>query len=205
MVLQRRRLGGRREHDDGVIHGAVLGQLVDHGGDGRRLLADRDVDADDAFALLIDDRVDGDGSLARLAIADNELALPAADRDHGVDRLDAGLHRLLHRLALHDARRLELDAAADLRFDRALAVDGLAERVHHATEQRFAHRHVGDATGALDDIAFLHARCVTEHGDADVVRLEIQHQPDDATRELDEARRRARLRGRTRARCRHRS
>ena len=54
------------------------------------------------------------GGLAGLAVADDQLALPAADRDHRVDRLDARLHRLLDRLAREDARRLHLDAAAVL-------------------------------------------------------------------------------------------
>jgi hypothetical protein len=37
--------------------------------------------------------------LAGLAVADDQLALAAADVRHRVDRLDAGHHRLLHRLA----------------------------------------------------------------------------------------------------------
>ena len=61
--------------------------------DGRHLLADGDVDADQALALLVDDRVDGHGGLARLAVADDQLALAATDRDQRVDRLDAGLDR----------------------------------------------------------------------------------------------------------------
>ena len=68
--------------------------------DGRLLLADGDVEAENALALLVDDRVDRDGGLAGLAVADDELALTAADRDHRVDGLDAGLERLLDRLAL---------------------------------------------------------------------------------------------------------
>jgi hypothetical protein len=67
--------------------------------DGRLLLADGDVDAEDALALLVDDRVERDGGLARLTVADDELALAAADRDHRVDGLDARLQRLLDRLA----------------------------------------------------------------------------------------------------------
>jgi hypothetical protein len=71
-----------------------------HGlGDRRVLLADGDVDALHALTLLVEDRVDGDGGLARLAVADDQLALAAADRRHGVDGLDAGLQRLAHRLA----------------------------------------------------------------------------------------------------------
>ena len=41
-----------------------------------------------------------DGGLAGLPVADDQLALAAADGGHGVDGLDAGLHRLLDRLAL---------------------------------------------------------------------------------------------------------
>ena len=59
--------------------------------------------------LLVDDRVHRHGRLARLAIADDQLALAAADRHHAVNRLESGLHRLAHRLAIHDARRKPLD------------------------------------------------------------------------------------------------
>ncbi len=51
------------------------------------------------------------GGLAGLAVADDQLALTAADRGHGVDGLDAGLQRLVHRLATDDAGRLHLEAA----------------------------------------------------------------------------------------------
>ena len=79
--------------------------------DRRALLADGDVDALHAEAALVEDRVDRDRGLAGLAVADDELALTPADRGHGVDRLDAGLQRLVHRLAADDAGRLHLEAA----------------------------------------------------------------------------------------------
>ena len=88
---------GAGHDDDGVLHGAVL---LEHGhdlGHGRELLADGHVDADQALALLVDDRVDGEGGLAGLAVADDQLALAAADRDQGVDGLDAGLDRRVDR------------------------------------------------------------------------------------------------------------
>jgi hypothetical protein len=44
-----------------------------------------------------------------------------------------------------DAGRLDLDAAAVGRLDRALAVDRLAERVDDAADQRLADGHVDDA------------------------------------------------------------
>jgi hypothetical protein len=79
-------------------------ELAHDVGDGRVLLADRDVDALNAGALLVDDRVDRQRGLAGLAVADDQLALAAADRDHRVDRLVAGLHRLVDRLAPDHAR-----------------------------------------------------------------------------------------------------
>ena len=103
-------------------------------GHGRALLADGDVDADDAGALLIDDGVHRDGRLAGAAVADDQLALAAADRDHRVDGLDAGLERLLHRLPHDDARRHHLDLARVRGLDGAPAVHRAAQRVHHPAQ-----------------------------------------------------------------------
>src|SRR5256885_1604463 len=97
----------------------------------RVLLADRHVHADDALPLLVDDRIDGDGGFPRAAVTDDQLALAAADGDHRVDRLESALQRLLHRLALDDARRHDLDLAALRRLDRPAPVHRLAQRVHH--------------------------------------------------------------------------
>src|SRR5690606_37860615 len=65
-VLQRRGVGSGGVDDDGVVHRAVVAQGLHNVGDGRFLLADRDVDADHRVgrapvALLVDDGVDGDG------------------------------------------------------------------------------------------------------------------------------------------------
>ena len=103
---------------------------------------------DSQLALLVDDRVDRDRGLAGLAVADDELALAAADRDHGVDRLDAGLHRLVHALALHDAGGLQLERAAAVGRDRAESVDRVAERVDDATEVAVADGDREDLAGA---------------------------------------------------------
>ena len=91
MNLQRGRLGCRRRDDDGIFHGARLSKPIDDLSYGRALLPDGDINADDVAAFLIDDRVDGDGGLAGLAIADDQLALAATDRNHAVDRLQTGL------------------------------------------------------------------------------------------------------------------
>src|SRR5205085_3942104 len=116
--------------------------------DRRALLADGDVDALDLLlrvaalpvVLLVDDRVDRHRGLAGLAVADDQLALTATDGRHGVDGLDAGLQRLGDRLALDDGGRLQLEDAAALCGDRALAVERVAERVDDAAEEAVSDR-----------------------------------------------------------------
>src|SRR5581483_9661049 len=150
-----------------------------------RLLTDRDVDAVDVRVLLVEDRVDQDRRLAGRAVADDQLALPAADVRHRVDRLDAGLQRLLHRLARDHARRLELERPALVRLDRAAPVEWVAERVDDTAEERFADGHVGDVTRAPNRLAFLDLLPLAEERGADVVLLEVEREPDDAVLELE--------------------
>src|SRR5690606_6694262 len=113
------------------------------------LLADRHVHTLDARVLLVDDRVDGHRGLAGLAVADDQLALAAADRHHRVHRLVAGLHRLADALAVDHARRHALDGRGLLRVDGTLAVHRIAQRIDHAPKQLRTHRHFKDATGGL--------------------------------------------------------
>jgi hypothetical protein len=165
-----------RIDDDGELHGARRREPLHDRRDGRRLLTDRDVDADDALALLVDDRVDGDGGLAGAAVADDQLALSAPDRDHRVDGLDARLQGLLHRLTNDDARRLALDLPRVARVDVALAVDRTAQRVHDATDELGADRHFEHASRAANLVALLQLEVVAEDDGADVVLLEIQRE-----------------------------
>src|SRR5205085_4494748 len=112
-------------------------------------------------------------------------ALAAADRDQRVDGLQAGRHRLMHRLARDDARRLDVDAHALVGLDRALAVDRIAERIDDAAEQTLADRRVDDGAGALDGLAFLDLAVGAEDHDADVVGFEVQRHAAGAVLELD--------------------
>ena len=82
-----------------VLHGVGVGETLDDLGDGGSLLSDGDVDAVKLLllvsglveALLVDDGVDGDGGLAGLTIADDQLTLASADGHEGVDGLNASL------------------------------------------------------------------------------------------------------------------
>ncbi len=183
--LHRRRLVRGSGDDDRVVHRAgVLQPLVDllHG---RRLLPDCDVDADEVLAALVEHRVHEQGGLADGAVADDQLALAAADGDHRVDCLDARLHGLLHRLAVDDARRLELERPSLRGRDRRAAVHGLAQRVDDTADQLLADGDARDAAGAPHRLALLHVRPVAEQRRADVVLLEVEGDTGDAVLELD--------------------
>src|SRR5260370_921846 len=119
--------------------------------------------------------------------AGGAAAPPAAPEwEHRVEGLEAGLPRLLDRAAIDDTRRVPLDRAELLRRDRALAVHGLAERVHHAAHQRLAAGDLGDAVGALDGVAFLDGAVLAEEDGPDVVLLEVEDHADNVPGELQQ-------------------
>src|SRR6185437_12734777 len=90
-ILHGRRVGSGGSDNDGVIHRAEIRECFDNLGDRGTLLSDGDIDANNVAALLIDDRVESKRGLAGLAVANDQLALAAADRDHGIDGLDSSL------------------------------------------------------------------------------------------------------------------
>ena len=83
--LQAGRVGGCGDDEDAALRRAVRGDRVDGAPDARGFLADRDIDADDVAGFLVDDRVDGDRRLADGAVADDQLALAAAEGEQRVD------------------------------------------------------------------------------------------------------------------------
>ena len=74
--------------------------------------------------------------------------------------------------------RLDLHAAQLGADERALAVDGLAQGVHHPAEHAVADGHGEDAAGGLDRLALLDALDVAEHDGADRVLVEVQGEAD---------------------------
>jgi len=185
-VLERRRVARGCGDDDGVFHRAVLAQHLDGLRNSRTLLADGDVDAFHAETFLVEDRVDRHRGFAGLAVADDEFALTATDRGHRVDGLDAGLQRLVHGLATHDARRLHFHSAQLSADDFALAVDRHAECIDHAAEHRVADGHRQDAAGRLHGLLFFDAVGITEHDDADRIFVEVEREADAAVFEFEQ-------------------
>ena len=174
-ILLRRTVRRSGGNDDAVIERAVFLQRAAQTRDRGRLLTDGNVNADHVLSLLVQDGVDGDGGLAGLAVADDQLALTASDRHHRIDGKDAGLHGLVDRLARYHARSLAFDRAALGRFDRAEPVDRLAEGVDRASDQCLTDRNVSRASGAGNGRAFMQAVLAAEQHYAHAVALEVEH------------------------------
>ena len=189
------RIGRGGGDDDRIFERALLFQRTDDLRHGRALLANSNIDAEQLLAvvlassrvyrLLVDEGVDGNGGLAGLAVANDQLTLATANRDQAVDRLQAGLHRLVNRFTRHDAGGLHLDAAAGYILQRALAVNRVAKRVNNAAKKTFANRRIHNRCGPANNIAFLDGAVITEDHDADIVRFKVQRHSLDAALEFD--------------------
>jgi hypothetical protein len=184
-ILHRRGLGRGRRDDDGVRHRAVLFQRLHNLRHRRPLLPDRTVDADQVLPRRVDDGVQRNRGLARLPVADQQLALSAADGDHGIDRLDARRHRFAYALALDHARRQPFHRKPLVGSNRSLVVDGRAQRVHHAPDQRLPHRHRHNRAGALYLIAFADLGVIAQQHGAHLGLVQVHRQAGNAVRKLE--------------------
>ena len=88
-------------------------------------MPDSAVDTDEVVALAIDDRVERYRCLAGLAVANDQLALAATDRNHAVDGLQTRCHRFAHRLTVNNSRCEPLHGNEPVGRDRASIVNGL--------------------------------------------------------------------------------
>ena len=185
-ILERRGLGGVGQDDGGVGHRAGVLELLVERGDGGELLAHGHVEAVDVTALLVEDGVDGDGGLAGLAVADDQLALAAADGGERVDGHQAGLHRGVDVAALDDGGGGGLHGHLRVGGDGALAIQRAAEGVDHAPGERGAGGHGDDAPGAVEAVALAHVDVAVEDGHAHHVLLQVQRQAGHAVLGLDQ-------------------
>ena len=185
-VLHRSRIGSGGRDDDRILHCAVVFQSLDDLGDGGTLLADGDVNTNNAIAFLVDNGVERDGSLAGLAIANNQFALATADRDHGVDGLDTGLHGLFHGLAVNHAGGDAFKRQSERGVDGAFTVDRLAEGIDDTADQSLANGHGHDLAGAANRVAFLQTSVVAKQHGTDLVFFEVERDARQAVIELDQ-------------------
>ena len=126
--------------------------------------------------LLVDEGVDRDGGLARLAIADDQFALATADRHHGVNRLHTRLQGLVNRLTRNNARRHFLDDVGGFGINGTFAVDWRAQCVNYAATQFGADRHFQNTTGCFYRIAFGNTSVITQNNGTDRIALKVKRQ-----------------------------
>ena len=194
-ILQRCRLGGGRRDDDRIFKGAALCEGFNNLRNGGTLLADGDIDAKQLLAivfgriidlLLVQDRIDTDRGLAGLAVTNNKFTLATANRDHPVNRLNTGHHRLMHRLTRQNARRFHVNTftSGDI-GQRALPVNRLTKRVNHAAKQALANRRGHNLGETLNIVALFNAAVIAKDNDTDIVGFEVQRHAFDAAIKFD--------------------
>ena len=154
----------------------MLFELTHHVGNRRGLLADSHVNADKVLALLVDDRIDSDSRLTGLAVTNDQFTLAAADRDHGVNGLQTRLNRLAHGLTIDHAGSNLFNHVEFFGGNRALAVNRLAERVHHTADQSRTDGNGKDATGGLNRIAFGNVFVVAENNGTDGITFKVERE-----------------------------
>ncbi len=166
--------------------GTVLAQRVHHSGHRRAPLAHGAIDGDHLGARLIENGVHGHSGLARLPVADDELALPAADGDQGVHGLDAGLQGRRDRGPVHDGGGLALHRPALADPQGLAAVQHPPGGIEHPAEQALAHGGVGQPAGAPDLGPGRHPFAQPEQNHADPVDIQIHGHSEQAVGKDDE-------------------
>ena len=164
-ILQRRQLGRGGADNGCVCHSAVFLEILDQRCHGRTLLTDGNIDAQNVLALLVDDGIGGNDGLAGLAVTDDKLTLAAANRNHRVDGLNAGLQRLLDGLTVQDAGCRGFNGAIVGSINRAFVINRLAQGVDNAANQSITDRNRHNFAGAADGTAFFDAAVIAKQND----------------------------------------
>src|SRR3989344_2303684 len=135
--------------------------------------------------FLVQDGIDGYCGLSRAAVADDEFALAAADRDHGIYRLHARVDGRIHGRPVDDAVRFAFDETMFGVFHRPLAVNGFAKRVHHATDERISDGNGKKAVETPDQHALVYLGRITEDDGAHAFLFEVEDEAIDGRRVLE--------------------
>ena len=164
----------------------MLAQRIHDAGHGGTFLSDGHIDAvyrvsGFIIAALVDDRINGNSRLARLAVTDNQLTLSAADRNHRIHGLQTGLQRLVHGLTIDNARSLAVQRhLAQLATDETLTVQRHSQRIDDTSQHAFTHHNGGNTLGTLHRKSFLDFIRRSQQYGTDIVFLKIHDNAHDA-------------------------
>ena len=191
--LERSRVGGSSGDDAGVVHSLFGLKDSNNVGDGGSLLTDGGVDAVELLLgvilvevlLLIDDGIDGDGSLTSLSITNDELTLSSTNRDEGIDTLEASLHGLVDRLSGDDTRSLKLNTLFLIGLNRAKTINGVTKGVDNTAKHALTNWDIDNGTSSLDNITFLDLSIVTKDDNTNIISLQVKGHTLDTGGELN--------------------
>jgi hypothetical protein len=96
---------------------------------------------------LVEDGIHRNGRFTRLAITENELALPTPDGNEGIDYFETRLQRHGYRGAIHNGGRHSFNRTSLHRSYWPLVIEGLSGGIDDATKQGVTHWDIHDAPG----------------------------------------------------------
>ena len=155
-------------------------------GDLRGLLTNSDIDANDALlaflqalvdVVLVDHRIDSQGSLARAAVTNDQFALPTPDWHERINHFDAGLHRRAHVLAFDNARRNFLNKhqlGVRVVDDCRAVINWVQQRIRHAPDQLRRTFDRQNPTGRFDLVAGLQMGDLAEGDDVHLLFFQVK-------------------------------
>ena len=156
-------IGSVGRHHDGVLHGPVLLQLTHHRSNRGSLLANGNIDTLNASALLVDDRVNRNSGFTHLPVTDDQFPLTPANRHHGVDGLQANLHRLVNGLSGNNPGGDLLDSIGLIGINAATAINGVTQGINHPALQSRSHRHFQNTARAATGLTLGKLLVVTQN------------------------------------------
>jgi hypothetical protein len=128
-VRETRRVVALAHHQNGVVQRTLLPQGGHGLRDGGRALADGAIDAHHILVALVEYGVHRNGRLARLAVAENQLALAAPNGNQRIDDCETSLQRDSDWRAVHNGRGWAFDRQALAGGHWPAAIERPPERV----------------------------------------------------------------------------
>ena len=184
---------GGGSNDASVVHGTLVSEDLDDVGNGRSLLTNGNVDAvkllgeviTSVASLLVNDGIDGNGSLSSLSITNDELSLSSTNWHKGIDGLEAGLHGLMHGFSWDNTWSFELNSLPLNRLDWTVSINWVTKWINNSGEHAISNWDIDNGTSSLDDITLLDLSIVTKNDNTNVVSLEVKGHTHNSRLELN--------------------
>ena len=136
------------------------------------------------LALLIHNGIQGNGGLAGLAVADDQLTLAPSDGHQSVDSLNTRLQGYGDALTVQHTGCRAFHGPEAVVLNGALAVHRAAQGVHYAAAHSLAHGHLNDVARPAHGVALLNGGEVAQQHHAHIVLVQVHHHAPEASLKL---------------------